>query len=134
MVAAKALEARLGAAQFRLDGLERNGERRHLGGGALARAHRLLLLGEPQQVLRLPEPGLELAVLGGDLRLRLELLQLIAELEADVLDAREVLARVGQASLRFLAPLLVLRYARGFLQEDAQLLGLGLDDARDHAL
>ena len=52
----------------------------------------------------------------------------------DVLDARQILARVGEAAFGLLAALLVLRDARGLLEEDAQLLGLGLDDARDHPL
>src|SRR5665213_2060906 len=60
--------------------------------------------------------------------------ELAAELVADVLDARQVLACVGDASLGFLASLLVFRHAGGFLQEDPQFLGLGLDDARDHSL
>jgi hypothetical protein len=77
---------------------------------------------------------LEFAILAGDLRLRLELLELVAELEPDVLDAGEVLPGVGDASLGFLAPLLVLRHACGFLEKDAQLLGLRLDHAGDHPL
>ena len=43
--------------------------------------------------------------------------QLVAELLPDVLDARQVLARVRQASLGLLAPLLVFRDAGRFLQE-----------------
>ena len=47
-------------------------------------------------------------------------------------------ARFSRVSARrfsvSLAPLLVARDAGGLLEEHAQLLGLGLDDARDHAL
>ena len=75
-----------------------------------------------------------LAVFGRDLRLRVELLELLAELDADVLDAREILARVGEPPFGLLAPLLVLGDAGGLLEEHAQLLGLRLDDARDHPL
>ena len=63
-----------------------------------------------------------------------EALELVAQFQADVLDARQVLARIRQAPFGLLAPLLVLGHAGGFLEEDAQLLGLGLDDARDHPL
>src|SRR5690606_28375854 len=43
-------------------------------------------------------------------------------------------ARVPDAGLGFLAPLLVLGDAGRFFQVDAQLLGLGVDHLRDHAL
>jgi hypothetical protein len=85
-------------------------------------------------VLRLLEPRLHLAVLGRDLGLVLEPLELASELHADVVDARQVLARVGDPVLGLLAALAVLRDARGLLEEHAQLLGLRLDDARDHPL
>ena len=73
-------------------------------------------------------------VLAGDFGLRFELFHLAAEFEADVLDARQVLARVLEAVLGFLAPFLVLGDAGRLFEEDAQVVGLGLDDARDHAL
>ena len=57
-----------------------------------------------------------------------------AELDPDVLDAGEVLARVREPRFGFLAPFLVLGDAGRFLQEHAQFLGLGLDHARDHPL
>src|SRR5438445_5305980 len=66
--------------------------------------------------------------------LRLELLQLRAKLGADVGDAREIAARVSEAILGLAAALLVLRDAGRLLEEHAQLLGLRLDDARDHPL
>src|SRR5438105_554365 len=85
-------------------------------------------------MVSLLELGFELAILGGNLRLCFELFELMAELDADVLDPRQVLARIGKAPLGFLAALLVFRYAGSFLQEDAKLFGLRLDHARDHAL
>ena len=87
-----------------------------------------------KHVLRQLQPRLELAVLGCDLRLAVEPLELVAELDPDILDPREILAGVGEPPFGLLAPLLVLGDTRGFLQEDPQLLGLGLDDARDHPL
>src|SRR5512146_3298958 len=88
----------------------------------------------PKQLLLQLELGLQLLVAGGDLSMRPQLLELRAELQAGVGDARQVLARGAEARFRLLAPLLVLRDAGRLLEEDAQLLGLRLDDARDHAL
>ena len=73
-------------------------------------------------------------VLLGHLGLACQAPDLAAELVADVVDAGEVLARVLQPVLGLLAPLLVLGDAGGLFEEEAQLVGLGLDDARDHAL
>src|SRR6185437_3383199 len=66
--------------------------------------------------------------------LPLQVPDLLLDLIAHVLQALEVLARLGDAALRLLAPLLVTGNARGFLHEGAHVLGLGLDDARDRAL
>ena len=63
-----------------------------------------------------------------------EVRELRLELGADVAHAGEVLARVLEAQLGLAAALAVFRNARGLLEEHAQLLGLGGDDARDHAL
>ena len=60
--------------------------------------------------------------------------ELFLDLLAEVFQALEILAGVPNALLGFAAALLVLGYARRFLEERAQLLGLGLDEARDHAL
>ncbi len=76
----------------------------------------------PQHVLRSPLPLLELAVLGGDLGLRFEPGELVAELVPDVGDAREVLTRVREAPFGLVASLLVLRDAGGFLEEDRAAL------------
>jgi len=80
------------------------------------------------------QPRLEAAEFGGDLGLCFELAELGAELLADVLDPRQIPARVGDAPFGLLAPFLVLRDAGGFLEKDAQLLRLRLDDAGDHPL
>ena len=68
--------------------------------------------------------GLQRVVLRGDLGLRLELVEVGVQLAQDVLDARQVLARVLQAVLGLAPALLVLGDARGFFEEQAQLLGL----------
>jgi hypothetical protein len=77
---------------------------------------------------------MQLVVLLRHLGLAFQLLDLVAQLVADVLDAGDVLAGVGEAVLGLAAALLVLGDAGRLLEEEAQLLGLGLDDARDHAL
>ena len=67
-------------------------------------------------------------------RLALQVADLLVDFVAHVLQALEVFARVGDARLGFLAALLVAGDAGGFLDEGAHVIGLGLDDARDHAL
>jgi hypothetical protein len=67
-------------------------------------------------------------------RLALQVLQLAIELFAQVREALEVLERTAHPRLRFPAPLLVLRDTRGLLDKHAQVLGPGLDQARNHAL
>ena len=103
---------------------------------ALARAHRVLLLRvnhsrccacrdvglRARGIARRPSPALRAAS------------SWLPSSMPDVLDAREILARVGEPAFGFPAPLLVLRDAGRFLEKDAQLFGLGLDDARDHSL
>src|SRR5690606_18393707 len=78
--------------------------------------------------------GLDLGVLLGLFRLPRQVLQLLADLVAQVGEALEVLAGVADAGFGFLAPLLVLGDAGGLLQVHAQVLGPGLDDLADHAL
>ena len=56
------------------------------------------------ELLRRLQPGLELAIFRRDFRLLAQARDLVAELEADVLDARKVLARVGKPALGLLAP------------------------------
>ena len=66
--------------------------------------------------------------------LPLQVADLAVDFVAHVLEPLQVLARIGHARLGLAAALLVTRDAGGLLDEGAQVLGLGLDDARDHAL
>jgi len=100
----------------------------------LALVARFVALVEPEQVLPARQLLMQFAVLPGHLGLSLQLDDLVAQLVADVLDPGEVLAGVGEAVLGLAAALLVFGDAGRLLEEEAQLLGLGLDDARDHAL
>jgi hypothetical protein len=70
----------------------------------------------------------------GHLGLLLELVEVGVELAQDVVDARQVLARVLEPVLGLAAALLVLGDAGGLLEEQAQLFGPALDDAADRAL
>ena len=132
--AAQRLERALRFAQLRGLGLERDLRLLHLVRVAVARLLGLAQPREREQVLVERDLRLQLLVLGGDLRLLREVLELRAELGADVADPRQVLARVLEPRLRLAAPLAVLGDARRLLEEDPQLLGLRRDDARDHAL
>src|SRR4029078_1560107 len=100
----------------------------------LASARRLLFFCQPLHLLRLLEASLELAIFGGDLRLLIEARELVAELQTDVLDARQILARIGEAAFGLLSALAIFRNAGSLFQKDAQFLGFRLDDARDHPL
>src|SRR5690606_39550617 len=81
-----------------------------------------------------PALGLDGLVLLGLPRLALEVLELLADLVAQVGQALQVLARVLDPVLGFAPAFLVLGDAGGFLEIDAQVLGPGLDDLADHAL
>jgi hypothetical protein len=109
-------------------------QRCDLGGTAFSTACGILLLCEPQHLLRLLEATLELAVFGRDFRLLAQARELIAELLTDVFDAREILAGVGEAAFGFLAALAVLGNAGGFLEEDTKVFRLCLHDTADHSL
>ena len=97
-------------------------------------ARRVAVLQEPELVQLELARCLQRAVPARDLGLLLELVQVAVEFAQDVFDAGEVLARVLQARLGLAAALLVLRDAGGLFEEQPQLLGLALDDARDRAL
>ena len=112
--------------------------------GELALAHRAVMdLGAAVELAQLQSQhfGREPALLflqrlvaarrGG---LPLQMADLLVDLVAHVLQALEVLARLAYAAFGLAAPLLVLRDASRLLDEGAHVLGLGLDDARDHAL
>ena len=103
-------------------------------------AQRLQLRVEEAELQRLPlsilDPafGLDGLVLLGLFGLPREMLQLLADFFAQVIEAVEILAGVTDAGFGFLAALFVFGNAGGFFQIDAQLLGLGLNDLRNHAL
>ena len=75
-----------------------------------------------------------LAVLAGDGGLRFQALHLRPEFKANILDTRQILAGIGDTAFGFLAPFLVLGHTGSFFKEHAQLIGLGLDDARNRSL
>ena len=96
-------------------------------------------------VQRLPpergQLGLELTLLGlvfliflGGLGLTMQAFELALQLLAQVGQARQVLVGAADAALGLAAALLVLGDTGGFLDEVAQILGLGLDQLADHAL
>ena len=131
---ARFLGARLGFAQRRVLRLKFGHRALDFERQALALGFRLALPEQPEDLLALHQLLVQGMVAARDFGLRFELLHLVAEFEADVLDAHQVLARVLEPALGFLAPFLVARDASRLLEEDAQVVGLGLDDARDHAL
>ena len=77
---------------------------------------------------------LEFLVALGRARLALELAELLVDFLEQVVQPVEVLAGVLDAVFGLAAAFLVLGDAGGLLQEHPQLLRLGLDQARDHAL
>ncbi len=111
-------------------------ELRVVGIGCVLRGLRPGLVGahQPQQLLPVAKPDLEVAILLRHDGLALEALEIGRQLAQDVLDARQVLARVAESVLGLATPFLVLRDAGGLFKKDAQLVGPGLDDAADHAL
>src|SRR5579864_5219388 len=66
--------------------------------------------------------------------LPLQVAYLLVDLIAQILQPLEVLARLGDPHLGFLATLLVTGDAGRLLDEGAHVLALGVDDARDHPL
>src|SRR5581483_8386268 len=134
VVGSRLLGLALGVAQARRLGLELDRAALDVAGVARDLGLRVVAADQPQQALLVRALGRELVELARDLGLLRELLDLRAELGADVADARQVLARVGEPVLGLAPPLLVLRDPRRLLEEHPQLLWLGLDDARDHAL
>jgi hypothetical protein len=125
---------RLGFAQGRV-------LRFQLGCGALNFQRHPLPLGlgftlfeQPQNLLALHHLLVQRVVTTGDLGLRLQALHLAAQFEADILDAGQVFPRIFQSTVGFLAPLLVAGDAGRFFEKDAQIIRLGLDNPRNHAL
>ncbi|KPZ25128.1 hypothetical protein ALO56_200182 [Pseudomonas viridiflava] len=78
--------------------------------------------------------GLVFLILLGRLGLTMQTLELALQFFAQVGQARQVLVGAANAVLGFTAAFLVLGNARSFLDEIAQILGLGFDQFGDHAL
>ena len=104
---ARGFEPRLERARLRVLGFELVGDARHVGAMALALGGGVATAQVPQEVLLELQVVLQLLVARRDRGLRVELLDLRAELQADVADAREVLARIGEPRLGLAAPFLV---------------------------
>ena len=128
------LELGLGATQVGALRFERGDRGDDRLADALLLARRVAVAQEPELVQLGLRVLLHRAVAAGDLGLRLELLEVAGELAQDVVDAGQVLARVLEARLGLAPALLVFRDAGRFLEEEAQLLGLALDDPRDRSL
>ncbi len=94
----------------------------------------ILLVYQPQQMLRGVALRFQFAVLFGDLGLFGQMGELLFQFQANVVHAQQILARIADAQFGFAAAVAVFGNARRFFEEDAQFLRLGLDDARDHAL
>ncbi|EXI91438.1 MAG: hypothetical protein AW12_01265 [Candidatus Accumulibacter sp. BA-94] len=95
---------------------------------------RLVAPQQPQQLLLARQFVAVLAILASDASLGFESLHLVAEFETDVLDAGEIVARIGEPVLGLLASFLVARDPRCLFKEHPQLVRLRLDDARDGSL
>ena len=85
-------------------------------------------------VLQTPLVGLQRAVFLGRGGLALQVLKLFANLLAQVVQTLQVLARVAHTGFGLAPAFLVLGDAGRFFDEQPQLVRLGLDEARDHAL
>ena len=131
---ARFLEPGLGFAQRRVLGFEVDHRAFDLARQAFAFGLRVVPAQEPEQLLLARQFIVVFSILPSNRRLPFEALHLRSEFGANVLDARQVVARIGNPVLGFLAALLVFGNAGCFLEEDAQLVGLGLDDARDRPL
>ena len=70
----------------------------------------------------------------GRLRLALQMLQLTLQLVAQIGEALEIFLRATHAVFGFAAALFVFRDAGGLFNKHAQLIGLGFDQLRNHAL
>src|SRR5574337_948643 len=131
---ADGLDLGLDAAQFGDPLFERTARVEQRLVHALLLGRGVALLEEPELVLLELRLRLQFTVLGRDLGLDLEPLEAAVQLAQDVLDPRQVLARVLQPVLGLAPAFLVLRHAGRLLEEQAQLLGTRFDDAADRAL
>ena len=134
MSLANRLEVSLDVSQIGSFGLEVQHSLLHLFMQTGLIRRRLAATQKPQLMLLQGDVGLQGLVLLRHLGLTLEFFQVGIEFAQDVLDAGEVLACVAQAVFGFAATFLVLGHPRCLLEEQAQFLGLGFDDAADGAL
>ena len=120
--------------QFRLFGQQcRLGFTEHLY-RRLSHTNRVITTLGKQQRLALQLLPFEFAVARGYFRLHLKTIHLRGQLGLNIADPRQIFFGVRQAIFGVLTSFLVARHAGRFFQKHAQLFGLGLDDARDHAL
>ena len=89
---------------------------------------------KPQLVLLERAVGLQLVVAQRHFSLLFKPVQVGIELAQNVFDTGQVFTRVRKAVSGFAAAFLVLRHAGGFFQKQAQLFGLGFNNAADGAL
>ena len=87
-----------------------------------------------QLAFQFPLFGLQGLVAASRLGLALELFKLFIQFISQIPDSVEIVLSMSNPDLGFPAAFLVFGDARSFLDGGAQGLGLGLDQARDHAL
>ena len=134
MLLARCFEARFGVAQGGVLRFELVDHALHLARHPLALGLRLVAAQQPKQLLFMRQFAMRVAVLARHRRLLFQTPHLVAQFGTDVLDARQIVAGIGQAMFGFLAPLLVFGDPGGLFEEDAQLVGARLDDARNRPL
>ncbi len=134
VLAAKLLRAPFRVAQSRGLCLELDRHALELALQTRALVADFLLLDVPEQLPGASELGLQRLIALRGLGLCGQVLELGAELAADIFDAVQVAAGVRKPELGLAAALAILRHTRRFLEKDADLLRLGLDNARDGAL
>lgn len=95
----------------------------------LALSLRVVTPEQPEQLLLACQIVAVLAVLASYSRLTFQSFHLRSKLKADILDTRQIFTRISDTAFGLLAPFLILGHTGRFFEEDAQLIGLGLDDA-----
>ena len=95
----------------------------------LAFGLRIVASQQPQQLLLARQRIAVFTVLAGDRRLPFQTLHLRGKLQPNILDAHEVVARIGNAVLGLLAPLFIFGNACRFFQKNPQLIRPRLDNA-----
>src|SRR5690606_5996447 len=94
----------------------------------------LQALEQPQELLAFGVSGAQVTITTCDFGLSLQMLDTFAQLAADVVQARQVVARVPQAAFGLPAPFPIPGDPCRLFQETPDLFRPRLDDARDHAL